>query len=30
MNGIPLEEYAKDHEELQQAIEHYGPVGSGR
>jgi ribulose-bisphosphate carboxylase large chain len=30
MEGIPLEEYAQDHEELRRAIEHYGPVGSGR
>ena len=28
--GVPLEEYAEDHEELRRAIEHYGPVGSGR
>lgn len=27
IEGIPLEEYAKDHEELQQAIEYFGPVG---
>ena len=30
MAGVPLEEYAEDHEELRRAIEHYGPVGSGR
>jgi ribulose-bisphosphate carboxylase large chain len=30
MRGIPLEEYAEDHEELRRAIDHYGPVGSGR
>jgi len=30
MEGIPLEEYAEDHEELRRAIEHFGPVGSGR
>ena len=30
MNGIPLEEYAEAHEELRRAIDHYGPVGSGR
>ena len=24
--GIPLEEYAKDHPELQRAIEHFGPI----
>jgi len=30
MEGVPLEEYAEDHEELRRAIEHYGPVGSGR
>lgn len=30
MEGISLEEYAEDHEELRRAIEHYGPVGSGR
>ena len=28
--GIALEEYAEDHEELRVAIEHYGPIGSGR
>jgi ribulose-bisphosphate carboxylase large chain len=28
--GVPLEEYAEDHEELRRAIEQYGPVGSGR
>ena len=28
--GVPLEEYAEDHEELRQAIQHFGPVGSGR
>jgi len=30
MQGIPLEEYAEDHEELRAAIDYYGPVGSGR
>lgn len=30
MRGIPLEEYAEDHEELRTAIDYYGPVGSGR
>jgi ribulose-bisphosphate carboxylase large chain len=30
MDGVPLEEYAEDHEELRRAIDHYGPVGSGR
>jgi ribulose-bisphosphate carboxylase large chain len=30
MEGIPLEEYAEDHEELRRAIETFGPVGSGR
>ncbi|MFC7009383.1 ribulose-bisphosphate carboxylase large subunit family protein [Halalkalicoccus salilacus] len=30
MAGVPLEEYAEDHEELRRAIDHYGPVGSGR
>ena len=30
MEGIPLEEYAEDHEELRRAIERFGPVGSGR
>ncbi len=30
MEGIPLEEHADHHEELRQAIEHFGPVGSGR
>lgn len=30
MEGIPLEKYAEDHEELRRAIEHFGPVGSGR
>jgi ribulose-bisphosphate carboxylase large chain len=30
MAGVPLETYAEDHEELRRAIEHFGPVGSGR
>lgn len=30
IEGVPLEEYADDHEELRRGIEHYGPVGSGR
>lgn len=30
MEGIPLDEYAEDHEELRTAIDYYGPVGSGR
>jgi len=30
MQGISLEEYAKDHEELRRGIEQFGPVGSGR
>jgi ribulose-bisphosphate carboxylase large chain len=30
MRGIPLTEYAEDHEALRRAIEHFGPVGSGR
>lgn len=30
MEGIPLEKYAEEHDELRTAIEHYGPVGSGR
>jgi ribulose-bisphosphate carboxylase large chain len=30
MQGIPLEEYAEDHEELRRGIEQFGPVGSGR
>jgi ribulose-bisphosphate carboxylase large chain len=30
MQGIPLEEYAEDHAELRRAIDHFGPVGSGR
>jgi len=30
IRGIPLETYAEDHEELRRAIEHFGPVGSGR
>lgn len=30
MEDIPLGEYAENHEELRRAIEHYGPVGSGR
>jgi len=30
MEGIPLEEYATDHEALRRAIEEFGPVGSGR
>lgn len=30
MQGIPLEEYAEDHEELRTAIDYYGPVGDGR
>lgn len=30
MQGVPLEEYAEEHEELRQAIDHFGPVGSGR
>lgn len=30
MQGIPLETYAEDHEALRRAIEHFGPVGSGR
>jgi ribulose-bisphosphate carboxylase large chain len=28
--GIPLEEYAEDHEALRRGIDHFGPVGSGR
>ncbi len=28
--GIPLDEYVKDHEELRRTIEKFGPVGSGR
>jgi ribulose-bisphosphate carboxylase large chain len=30
MAGVPLAEYAEDHEELRRAIEQFGPVGSGR
>ena len=30
VEGISLTEYAENHAELQRAIEHYGPVGSGR
>lgn len=30
IEGIPLEEYAEEHDELRKAIEFYGPVGSGR
>lgn len=30
MAGIPLEKYAADHRELRRAIEHFGPIGSGR
>jgi ribulose-bisphosphate carboxylase large chain len=30
MAGIPLAEYAEDHEELRRGIERFGPVGSGR
>ena len=29
MAGIPLEEYAEEHEELRRGIEHYGPIGRG-
>lgn len=30
MQGIALDEYAKDHDELRRAIEQFGPVGTGR
>ncbi|WP_129115542.1 ribulose-bisphosphate carboxylase large subunit family protein [Halegenticoccus tardaugens] len=30
MEGIPLETYAEDHEELRRAIKYFGPVGSCR
>lgn len=30
VEGIPLDEYAEDHKELERAIEKFGPVGSGR
>lgn len=30
MKGIPLDEYAQEHEELRRAIEHFGPIGDDR